>query len=130
VKSNPLAFFLLVPVVVGAQTFIGSFEAGTPGWEAPARTIALTRVPGLPDGSRGGLLAMAWVLSGERQYLGAAREWALASCGYPTWGLGRIDGMDLAAGHQLYGLGLVYKWCPQGHVENPDAAGRLAVVQP
>jgi hypothetical protein len=56
------------------------------------------------------VLATAWVLSGDRQYLGAAREWALASCGYRTWGLGRIDGMDLAAGHQLYGLGLVYDW--------------------
>jgi hypothetical protein len=42
-------------------------------------------------------LAMAWVLSGDRQYLDAARQWALASCGYQTWGLGRIDGLDLAA---------------------------------
>jgi len=29
---------------------------------------------------------------------------------YKTWGLGRIDGMDLAAGHQLFGLGIVYDW--------------------
>lgn len=56
-------------------------------------------------------LAMAWVLSGEPQYLDAARQWALASCGYQTWGLGRTDGLDLAAGHQLFGLGLVYDWC-------------------
>ncbi|MCF7974126.1 MAG: DUF4962 domain-containing protein [Phycisphaerae bacterium] len=57
------------------------------------------------------VLAMAWVLSGDTQYLDAARQWALASCAYPTWGLGSIDGMDLAAGHQLFGLGLVYDWC-------------------
>ena len=57
------------------------------------------------------LLAMAYVLSGERKYLDSAREWALASCGYETWGLGRTDGMDLAAGHQLFGLGIVYDWC-------------------
>jgi len=57
------------------------------------------------------VLAMAWVLSGERQYLDAARQWALASCNYGTWGLGRIDGMDLAAGHQLFGLAMVYDWC-------------------
>ena len=57
------------------------------------------------------LLAMAYVLSGEKQYLDAARRWALASCGYKTWGLGRIDGMDLAAGHQLFGLAIVYDWC-------------------
>ena len=57
------------------------------------------------------LLAMAYVLTGEKQYLDAARRWALASCGYKTWGLGRIDGMDLAAGHQLFGLAIVYDWC-------------------
>ncbi len=57
------------------------------------------------------LLAMAYVVTGEKAYLEAARRWALASCNYKTWGLGRIDGMDLAAGHQLYGLGLVYDWC-------------------
>ncbi len=57
------------------------------------------------------LLAMAYVLSGDAKYLDSAREWALASCGYKTWGLGGIDGMDLAAGHQLFGLGIVYDWC-------------------
>ena len=56
-------------------------------------------------------LAMAWALSGERRYLDGARQWALASCAYPTWGLGRIDGLDLAAGHQLFGLATVYDWC-------------------
>ena len=57
------------------------------------------------------VLAMAYVLTGDQQYLDSAREWALASCGYKTWGLGRIDGMDLATGHQLFGLGIVYDWC-------------------
>jgi hypothetical protein len=57
------------------------------------------------------LLAMAHLLTGERRYLESAQAWALASCGYKTWGLGRIDGMDLAAGHQLFGLGIVYDWC-------------------
>jgi hypothetical protein len=57
------------------------------------------------------VLAMAYVVTGEPQYLAAARQWALASCGYKTWGLGRIDGMDLATGHQLFGLGIVYDWC-------------------
>ena len=57
-------------------------------------------------------LAMAWSLTGDKKYLDAARAWALASCSYPTWGLGpKRDGLDLAAGHQLFGLALVYDWC-------------------
>lgn len=68
------------------------------------------------------VLAMTWVLSGDKKYLDAARQWALASCGYKTWGLGRIDGMDLAAGHQLFGLGLVYDWC---YVDLGDSARRI-----
>lgn len=56
-------------------------------------------------------LAMAWKLSGKRSYLDAARAWALASCSYPTWGLGKRDGHDLAAGHQLFGLAMIYDWC-------------------
>jgi len=57
------------------------------------------------------VMAMAYLISSERKYLEGAQAWALASCGYKTWGLGRIDGMDLAAGHQLFGLGIVYDWC-------------------
>lgn len=60
------------------------------------------------------LLAMAYLMTGQRRYLDAARAWALASCSHPTWGLGRIDGMDLAAGHQLFGLAIVYDWCYAG----------------
>jgi len=56
-------------------------------------------------------LALAWVLTGERRYLDAAKQCALASCAYPTWGSGRFDGMDLATGHQLLGLALIYDWC-------------------
>jgi hypothetical protein len=59
-------------------------------------------------------LALAYVLTGEAKYLDGARAWALASCGYKTWGLGSTDGMDLAAGHQLFGLAIVYDWCYDG----------------
>ena len=57
------------------------------------------------------LLALAYLVSADTKYLNAARDWALASCSYRTWGLGTTDGMDLAAGHQLFGLALVYDWC-------------------
>jgi hypothetical protein len=42
-------------------------------------------------------LGIAWLLTGDRRYLESAGKWALASCSYPTWGLGKIDGLDLAA---------------------------------
>jgi hypothetical protein len=66
-------------------------------------------------------LALAWLLTRDQRYLESARRWSLASCRYPTWGLGRIDGMDLATGHQLYGLGLVYDWC---HADLDEATRR------
>jgi Domain of unknown function (DUF4962)/Heparinase II/III-like protein len=56
-------------------------------------------------------LAMAYLMTGEARYLEASKQWALASCGYPTWGYGQLDGMDLAAGHQLFGLAIIYDWC-------------------
>lgn len=56
-------------------------------------------------------LALVWLLTGDRPYLEAATRWALASCSYPTWGLGHFDGRDLATGHQLFGLAIVYDWC-------------------
>ena len=68
-------------------------------------------------------LALSYLLTGERRYLEAARAWMLASAGYPTWGLGAIDGMDLAAGHQLYGLALGYDWL----YHDLDAATRETV---
>ncbi len=58
-------------------------------------------------------LAMAYLLAGDKRYLDAAQQWALASCSYPTWGYGSFDGMDLATGHQLLGLAIVYDWCYQ-----------------
>ena len=55
--------------------------------------------------------AMAWRLTGDVKYLEAARAWALAACGYATWGLGSCAGVDLATGHQLFGLAIIYDWC-------------------
>ncbi|WP_171633095.1 Ig-like domain-containing protein [Paenibacillus plantarum] len=54
--------------------------------------------------------AFAYVLSGEAKYLNAAKTWAIASVNYPNWGLGQLKNAELAAGHQLFSLGIVYDW--------------------
>lgn len=74
-------------------------------------------------------LAMAWLMTQDTKYLDGARAWALASCSYPTWGLGSIDGMDLAAGHQLMGLGLVYDWCYDGLGDEARATIRNTLIK-
>jgi len=56
------------------------------------------------------LLALVSVLTEDREYLTAAVEWSMALCGYPHWGTGVREGTDLAAGHQLFSLALVYDW--------------------
>lgn len=59
-------------------------------------------------------LAMAWVLTGDEKYRKAVSEWAMASCAYPAWGHPEKNpGTDLAAGHQLFGLAVVYDWMYQ-----------------
>jgi hypothetical protein len=55
-------------------------------------------------------LALVYLLTEDKRYLAATQAWMLASAGYPTWGLNEIDGTDLAAGHQLFGLALAYDW--------------------
>ncbi|MEI7728917.1 MAG: heparinase II/III family protein [Verrucomicrobiota bacterium] len=61
-------------------------------------------------GSNLPFFALAYRLTGEARYLQAAKDWSLASCGYPHWGVGKAEGSDLGAGHQLFGLALVYDW--------------------
>ncbi len=55
-------------------------------------------------------LAIMYVLTGEKKYLVVAKDWMLASASYKTWGWGVYEGIDLAAGHQLYGIALGYDW--------------------
>jgi len=55
-------------------------------------------------------LALAYLLSDDEKYLDSAKAWIFASLSYKTWGLGNTDGMDLATGHQLTGIGLGYDW--------------------
>jgi hypothetical protein len=68
-------------------------------------------------------LGMAQLLTGETIYLEAATKWSLAVCDYATWGQGIRDGVDLAAGHQLFGLALVYDWLHASLA--PEAGARI-----
>ncbi len=70
-------------------------------------------------------LALSYLLTQDKRYLESARQWSLASCSYPHWGIGHSEGNDLAAAHQLYGLSLVYDWL----YHELDAKTRQTVVQ-
>ena len=55
-------------------------------------------------------IALAYLLTGDKRYLAAAKTWVFAALDYPTWGIGSMEGMDLAAGHVMAGVGLAYDW--------------------
>ena len=74
-------------------------------------------------------LAAAYRLSDDDRYLDGARDWALASCGYPTWGLDRLDGLELAAGHQMFGLAIVYDWCFEALGEETRSTIRETLIR-
>lgn len=63
-----------------------------------------------PVGEAMPYLAMAYRLTGEAKYLAAAQAWALASAGYEHWSTGNQADSDLSAGHQSFGLAVVYDW--------------------
>ncbi|MFC1650812.1 DUF4962 domain-containing protein [Candidatus Latescibacterota bacterium] len=64
-----------------------------------------------PVGNNIPFMALAYVLTEDEKYLKSAVKWAMASCNYETWGLYEFSGIDLATGHQLFGLGILYDWC-------------------
>jgi hypothetical protein len=104
-------------------------ENGPPAYQEDDRWSGQEQLYQRNVGNAMPLLAMAYLMTGERRYLEAARAWALASCGYRTWGLGRIDGLDLAAGHQLFGLGIVYDWLHRDLDEEARRAIRETLVR-
>src|ERR1039458_2070222 len=63
-----------------------------------------------PVGNAMPYLAMAYRLTGDTKYLAAAQAWALTSVGYEHWSVGYQQDSNLAAGHQSFGLGVLYDW--------------------
>ena len=63
-----------------------------------------------PVGDAMPYLAMAYRLTGDAKYLAAAQAWALASVSYEHWSTGNQADSDLSAGHQSFGLGVLYDW--------------------
>lgn len=55
-------------------------------------------------------LALLYKLTGDRRYLSRAQDAMEAACDLPTWGRGKYDGVDLAAGQHLYNLSVGYDW--------------------
>jgi hypothetical protein len=53
-------------------------------------------------------LAIRYILSGEKEILEATKKWVLTCCEYPNWGRACPD---LAAGHMLFSVALIYDWC-------------------
>lgn len=67
------------------------------GWQRPVGDV-------IPS------FALIYLMTGNDWHFKYAKEFSLASCNYPTWGLNTWNGRDLAAGHQLLGLALAYDW--------------------
>jgi hypothetical protein len=74
---------------------------GTPNDEMLWQRVFGYRIPAL---------AFVALLDPDPKYFAAARKWALKPGEYPLWGAGLYEGTDLAAGHELYGIGLAYDW--------------------
>lgn len=55
-------------------------------------------------------LALAWRLTGQRQYLDEARRWISTAVSFPHWGKAHLPDHDLDAGWLSYGLALAYDW--------------------
>lgn len=55
-------------------------------------------------------LSLAYLLTGQDQYLKEAKRWIFTAVGYDVWGYGFLVDVDLSASWLLYGLGLSYDW--------------------
>ncbi len=73
-------------------------------------------------------LATAYVISGERRYFDGARDWALTTCAYPSWGTSWAANVDCMDGHNIFALSIVYDWLYEDLSEKDRATIRDTVV--
>lgn len=55
-------------------------------------------------------LAMAYLITGQDQYLIEAKRWIFTAVGYEKWGNAHLVNVDLSASFLLFGLSLSYNW--------------------
>ncbi|MFC3800903.1 Ig-like domain-containing protein [Cohnella sp. GCM10012308] len=99
-------------------------------WSEFKQTVdneVLEAVPQYPQGASGEMgwqgvaadktvnFAFAYLMTGDDKYKNAAVSYAVASAGYPFWGIGTASdpastNAGLAAGNQLFALAAVYDW--------------------
>jgi hypothetical protein len=68
-------------------------------------------------------LALAYRLTGQRDYLEEAWRWISVCIAYPHWGRAKLPDHDLDAGWLLHGLSLAYSWL--GEDLGPERAALL-----
>ncbi|TYP76564.1 DUF4962 domain-containing protein [Paenibacillus methanolicus] len=76
-------------------------------------------------GNRAVNLAFAYLMTRDTRYLDEAVQWVNASISYPSWGRGNFKNSDLAAGHQLFALAVVYDWL----YDELDQATKASIVE-
>ncbi len=55
-------------------------------------------------------MSLAYLLTGQTDYLNGVRRWLNVAGAYPSWGLARMPNHDLDAAWLLFGFGLAYNW--------------------
>ncbi|RTE10741.1 Ig-like domain-containing protein [Paenibacillus whitsoniae] len=91
IKAKADAFVSIPPVLSSTDTYEGD------SWQRDTADHTI-------------YLALAYLIDGDSKYYTAAKTYALASVGYTSWGRGALQNTDLAAGHQLLSLAIVYDW--------------------
>lgn len=77
--------------------------------QKPPENPPNTEDPFRDFGNRLPILSFAYLMTGEAEFLSAAREWMKALIRYPSW----AGDKDLGAGHVCFGMALAYDWLYQ-----------------